>query len=122
VRVVLEHNGTSKSKNPDFLKARSAATNAAFQKALGHAEPIWRRVDGKPFVSANESVSAAHLHELTLAVAAQTAIACDLEQVTPRSATAWRDLLGDERLKLAERIRQEQPETIDTAATRLWSS
>ena len=34
----------------------------------------------------------------------------------------WRDLLGQDRFKLAERVAHEQSEAADTAATRLWTA
>ena len=47
-----------------------------------------RRPDGKPEVAANGDawVSAAHAHELTLAVSGRGAVACDIEPVAARRA------------------------------------
>jgi enediyne polyketide synthase len=49
-------------------------------------------------------------------------VACDLETVTARTDTSWRELLGQERFKIAARIAREQSEPADLAATRLWSA
>jgi enediyne polyketide synthase len=57
-----------------------------------------------------------------MAVAGNTSVGCDLELVTPRSPEIWRDLLGPERFKLAEVITREAQETLDAAATRVWTS
>ncbi len=121
VRVVIEHNGARTIGASDFLEARSAATNSTLQQALRHAGPIWRRPDGKPVTASDEFCSAAHAQDLTLAVAAEQGVACDLELIESRAASVWQDLLGKEKLQLAERISGEQAESLDTAATRLWS-
>ena len=120
VQIALEYNGLPDRGSPDFHQARSSATNHALHRALGRPEQIWRRADGKPVSGAAESFSAAHAHGLTLAVAAYTGVACDLEAIAPRTLADWQDLLGQQRLKLAGRIAQEQTEPTDVAATRLW--
>ena len=101
---------------------RHATSDALMQRALGRPEKIWRRPDGKPVIIGGESVSAAHAHELTLAVASEAGAACDLETVVARPAAVWRELLGEERFKLAERLVREKAEGMDTAATRLWAA
>jgi len=121
VRVVVEANGARNVAAGDFLEARSAASTSAIHQALGYAGQIWRRPDGKRVGAPGEFFSAAHAQDLTMAVAADQGVACDLELITPRPASVWRDLLGEEKLKLAELISREQSESVDTAATRLWS-
>jgi enediyne polyketide synthase len=101
---------------------RHAGSDALMQQALGRPEKIWRRPDGKPVIVGDEGVSAAHAREFTLAVASEAGAACDLEAVVPRSDGVWRELLGEERFKLAEQISREKSEGMDTAATRLWAA
>jgi enediyne polyketide synthase len=101
---------------------RRAGSDALMQQALGRPEKIWRRPDGKPVIVGDEGVSAAHARELTLAVASAAGAACDLEAVVPRSDEVWRELLGEERFKLAEQISREKSGGLDTAATRLWTA
>ena len=101
---------------------RHATSDTLMQQALGRPEKIWRRPDGKPVIPGEASVSAAHAHELTLAVASEAGAACDLETVVARPAAVWRELLGEERFKLAERLAREKAEGMDTAATRLWAA
>jgi enediyne polyketide synthase len=101
---------------------RRAGSDALMQQALGRPEKIWRRPDGKPVIVGEEGVSAAHARELTLAVASAAGAACDLEAVVPRSDEVWRELLGEERFKLAEQISREKSGGLDTAATRLWTA
>ncbi len=101
---------------------RSEATEMAIQEALGENVFIVRRPDGKPEIAGNghRAVSASHAGDLTLAVAGAGSVACDLEPVVERPAAAWRDLLGQERFRLAEIIAQEAGENRDAAATRVW--
>jgi enediyne polyketide synthase len=98
---------------------RPARTDAVIQQALGKAARLWRRPDGKPVFLGEEDISAAHTEGLTLAVAGGTA--CDLEVVAARTLAAWGDLLGEEKYRLAERLAREQVESLDTAATRVWT-
>jgi enediyne polyketide synthase len=101
---------------------RPASSDTVMQQALGRPERIWRRPDGKPVIQGEEGVSAAHANDFTLAVAGAGGAACDLEEVTARAATVWRDLLGEEKFKLAERIALERVESVDAAGTRLWTA
>ena len=73
-------------------------------------------------ITGSETVSATHAHELTMAVASAAGAACDLETVVARTAGVWRELLGEERFKLAELLARETSEGLDTAATRLWAA
>jgi enediyne polyketide synthase len=59
---------------------------------------------------------------LTLAVAGNGPLACDIEPVAARTATVWRDLLGADRFQLAGLISAEVREDFDTAATRVWAA
>jgi enediyne polyketide synthase len=99
---------------------RPARTDTVIQRALGEARCVWRRPDGKPLCGETGSVSAAHALDFTLAVASAGGAACDLEAVTARTEAVWRDLLGAEKFRLAERIARERVESMDSAATRLW--
>ncbi len=49
-------------------------------------------------------------------------VGCDLELVVTRPPGIWCDMLGVERFKLAEVISRETQETLDVAATRVWTS
>ncbi len=99
-----------------------ASSDALMQQALGRPERIWRRPDGKPVVVGDEGVSAAHAHGLTLAVASEAGATCDLEAVASRSDAVWRQMLGEERFKLAEQIAREKSGQMGIAATRLWAA
>jgi enediyne polyketide synthase len=68
------------------------------------------------------NISVAHAGELTLAVAGEGTVGCDLEPVLSRSASLWSDLLGEERFRLAGAVAQAATEDADTAATRIWAA
>jgi hypothetical protein len=97
-------------------------SDRAIEQAVGEHAEVDRRADGKPELRgrAGVHVSAAHAGALTLAVAHQGEVACDLELVAERSSQTWADLLGDERRVLATQIAERAGEDLDTAATRVW--
>jgi enediyne polyketide synthase len=98
---------------------RDRPTNGALLRRTG---AVWHRPDGKPVTTSGEIISAAHSQHLTLSVANDVGVACDLETVEQRPPAVWRDLLGEGDFNLAGRIARECPEDIDTAATRLWAT
>jgi enediyne polyketide synthase len=112
VSVAFEHDQTSDRRDRSI---------SAIERALGTGCVI-RRADGKPESCDGRSVSASHCGDLTMAVAAHSPVACDLEVVTTRSPAIWSDILGLERFKLAELISRETQETLDAAAIRVWTS
>jgi enediyne polyketide synthase len=102
---------------------RRAASDRAIGRAAGVRVPVRRRPDGRPEVlDLPLAVSAAHCGELTLGVAGLGPLGCDLERVTPRPASLWRDLLGADGHRLAGEIAREAGEELDAAATRVWSA
>ncbi|HEY0728325.1 MAG TPA: polyketide synthase dehydratase domain-containing protein, partial [Pyrinomonadaceae bacterium] len=105
----------------DRTSDRRDRSTRAIERVLG-ANCVVRRVDGKPQACDGREVSASHSGDLTMVVAAHGPVGCDLEVVAPRSSVVWTDLLGVERFKLAEIICRETQETLDVAATRVWTS
>jgi enediyne polyketide synthase len=114
--VAFERNGA-----PDQPGDRRDRSTHAIERALG-ACGIIRRASGKPESCDGRDVSASHCGDLTMAVAGRSPVSCDLELIVTRSSTLWSDMLGVERFKLAEVISQEAQETLDVAATRVWTS
>jgi enediyne polyketide synthase len=55
-------------------------------------------------------------------VAAAVPAGCDVEPVKARPFEVWRGLLGAERLALAELIAREIGDSLDVAATRVWTA
>ena len=78
-----------------------------------------RRPDGKPDLGNGTPVSIAHGGDLTLVVAGSPG--CDLEPVVSRDVQVWCDLLGTNAFAVANVIAQETGESLDMAATRLWT-
>lgn len=107
-------------ENDAALDRRDRSTRA-IERALGTCG-IVRRTNGKPEACDGRDVSASHCGDLTMAVAGRAPVGCDLELVSPRTPEIWSDILGVERFKLAEIISRETQETLDTAATRVWTS
>jgi enediyne polyketide synthase len=99
---------------------RPASSDEVIRQALGKTASVWRRPDGKPILFGEEDISAAHTDDLTLAVAHTGGAGCDLAEVTGRTDVVWRDLLGEEKFRLAERIACEREEGVDAASTRIW--
>ncbi|HEX2270284.1 MAG TPA: SDR family NAD(P)-dependent oxidoreductase [Pyrinomonadaceae bacterium] len=105
----------------DQMLDRRDRSTRAIERALG-ASGIIRRADGKPEARDGRGVSASHCGALTMAVAGNSPVGCDLELVVTRPRELWSDMLGVERFKLAEVISRETRETLDIAATRVWTS
>lgn len=100
---------------------RRDRSTGAIERALGWCK-IVRRADGQPEACDGRNVSASHCDDLTMAVAGNAPAGCDLEVVKTRPPGIWCDMLGVERFKLAEIISRETRETLDVAATRVWTS
>jgi enediyne polyketide synthase len=102
---------------------RGAASDRAIGRAAGFRVSVRRRPDGKPeVIDVPLAVSAAHAGELTLGVAGMGPLGCDLERVAARPAPLWRDLLGEDGLRLAGEVARAAGEDLDTAATRVWAA
>jgi enediyne polyketide synthase len=99
---------------------RTERTDAAVARALGRSVRVLHRADGKPEASSGAAVSVAHDTVYTLALAGAAPVACDIEPVVAREPERWRDLLGPERLRLAELLARETGEELELTATRLW--
>ncbi len=119
----LPHDGRQ-SETTFFIPepgARSVASDAAMQRAIGKPTKIWRRPDGRPTAWNGKKVSASHQDALTLAIAGNQPVACDLEAVSARPRSVWRDLLGERACAMAEKIAGERSEALDSSASRLWT-
>jgi enediyne polyketide synthase len=120
VSVAFERDKTPDQARDQVLARRERSTRA-IERALG-ACGIIRRADGKPEACDERDVSASHCGGLTMAVAGRSTVGCDLELVMPRLPEVWRDILGVDRFTLAEVISRETKETLDMAATCVWTS
>jgi enediyne polyketide synthase len=105
----------------DEVSDRRACSTRAMERALGVGCVI-RRANGKPEACDGRNVSASHSGDLTMAIAGHSRIGCDLDIVVARPTKVWSEMLGVERFKLAEVISHETQETLDVAATRVWTA
>ncbi len=101
---------------------RRGRSDTALRHLLGEGAPLLRRPDGKRQAVGEQSISVAHASPLVLVVAGMGPVGCDLEPVQAREEAAWSDLLGSERLGLAELLATEAGEDRHTAATRVWTA
>jgi enediyne polyketide synthase len=102
--------------------SRRSRSDEAIRKTVGPEVEIHRRPDGKPDVIPEMSVSVSHAGGLTLAVAGQDPLACDMECQRLRTPQVWRELLGAEGFQLAQLIAKETGEALDLSATRVWTA
>ncbi len=105
----------------DSTSDRHDRSTRAIERALG-TSGIIRRANGKPEARDGRDVSASHSGDLTMAAAGRSPIGCDLELIVTRTPETWCDILGCERFTLAEVISRETQETLDVAATRVWTA
>ncbi|HTG86908.1 MAG TPA: KR domain-containing protein, partial [Pyrinomonadaceae bacterium] len=120
ISVAFERNGRPVEACDERLARRDRSTRA-IERALGECGII-RLANGKPEACNGRNVSSSHCEDLTMAVAGSSPVGCDLEVVLARPREIWTDMLGVERFKLAELISHETQETLDVAATRVWTS
>ena len=105
----------------ESIEARRARTAQAASHVFGRPVEVRYRPDGRPEVDAEESMSAAHGAGVTLCVASDGSVGCDVEPVAPRSEEEWADLLG-RHASLAELVATELDESADAAGTRVWGA
>ncbi|RSM47505.1 erythronolide synthase [Actinoplanes sp. ATCC 53533] len=110
--------GVAVAVEPD---ERREATALALGRVSGQRVEVRHRPDGAVETDLGRPVSISHGAGLTLCVAGDSPIGCDVEPVTDRDATVWRQLLGQHE-RLAQLIRRETGDDADTAATRVWTA
>ncbi|RFU38798.1 SDR family NAD(P)-dependent oxidoreductase, partial [Actinomadura logoneensis] len=103
------------------VEARRARTALAASRALGRPVTVRYRADGRPETDAAGVLSAAHGAGVTLCVASDTTVSCDVETVADRSEADWAGLLGRHR-DLAGLLAGDLGEDHGTAATRVWAA
>jgi len=116
----LPNSCISVTVQPTGRRTRQAASNAAMHDAINANTRITRRSDGRPMTAGGPCVSATHVGELVMGVAGDAPLGCDAEPVVARESDVWRDVLGRERLALAEVIAWVTGDDANIAATRVW--
>ncbi len=122
VRELIPDSAVSVALERNAGMERHAQSTRAIQLALGEKATVVRRSDGKPEVAGGSAVSAAHVGDLTLAIAGQAPLGCDIEQVLERPAHVWLELLGENRATLAQIIARQAHDDAEAAATRVWAA
>jgi enediyne polyketide synthase len=105
----------------DRPEDRRRYTALAASRAFGEKVTIRYRADGKPELENGQTLSASHGPRVTLAVTAEGTLGCDVESAAERSPQEWAGLLGRHQ-PLADLIASELSESLDVAATRVWSA
>jgi enediyne polyketide synthase len=118
VAVAVEPDGDAA---PQGVEDRRARTVLAAGRAFGRPVEVRYRPDGRPETGGERGISASHGAGLTLVVAAEGTLGCDVESVAARSGTDWHGLLGAH-WPLAELLVLETGEDLDTAGTRVWTA
>jgi enediyne polyketide synthase len=101
--------------------ARQQQTAAAILREAGREVPLRHRPDGKPEVPCELEVSASHGAGVTLAVAAESALSCDVQAVSQCRDAACEELLWPQLRELTAVLSRESDEDSDTVVTRLWT-
>ncbi|MFI6130735.1 SDR family NAD(P)-dependent oxidoreductase [Micromonospora sp. NPDC051141] len=120
VAVAIEPDPPAPADPAERTAARRRTSAVAAGHALGRPVEITYRPDGRPEVPGERTISIAHGAGITLAVAAEGVLGCDVESVAPRGPEEWQGLLGPH-AGVAELLAGNPGETPDTAATRVWT-
>jgi enediyne polyketide synthase len=119
VRIAVHPDGDDADGGRDARRARTAH---ALGQALGRPVTLRHRPDGRPEVDGGPYVSASHGAGVTLAVAGERPVACDVQRVGAHGPDDWEGLLGAGGLALARLIAAEHGEDPALAATRVWGA
>jgi len=102
----------------DVLVALDRTSREAVSGARAGLHP---RPYGKHELQGKKCASLSHSDDLTMLVAGDQILACDLEAVGGVSCS-WKELLGEQHYALAKLISDRSTEDFDVAATRVWSA
>ena len=105
----------------DGTTERRAQTALAAGRALDRPVEIRYRADGKPELDGVE-VTASHTSQLTLVVAGEGTLACDIETAIERTEEDWAGLLGEDLLAVGRLLAADAGEPVSVANTRVWSA
>lgn len=91
------------------------------KQMVSNAKEVRKRLDGKPIVSDDLSLSVSTMDHLVLAVSNTKNIGCDVEKVQKLPNEIWEDMLGKKHLQLASYLSKTLNEDLNTTATRAWT-
>ncbi|MBG0829061.1 SDR family NAD(P)-dependent oxidoreductase [Planomonospora sp. ID67723] len=106
---------------PDDPRDERTRTAVAVGRALGRPTEVGYGADGTPRIDGGPAVSVAHGPGMTLCVAAEGTVGCEVAPVTGGSAETHRDLLGAY-ASLAEQVAAETGEAPETVAARILAA
>jgi enediyne polyketide synthase len=96
-------------------------TKRAAARTNGYHSDVYHRPYGRPDIQGNNCASFSHSVDLTMLVAGDQLVACDLESAAGVSCP-WQDLLGPQHHALAKLVSGHSMEDFNVAATRIWSA
>ncbi len=99
---------------------RQSRSKRAIIRALGFEAEIQKRPDGKP-TTKGYNVSSSHTGFLTMGLASDKTLGCDMEIVIKRNRDEWQGLLSKERFELGCNLSKEVGEDENISATRIWT-
>jgi len=103
--------------------ARRRQTKVAVGRMLDRPAVVTYRGDGKPQIpDEGITISASHGAGVTLAVAGEGSVACDVQAIQERPPEDWQGILTTEQFALVELIQRERGDSLAAAATRVWSA
>jgi enediyne polyketide synthase len=105
----------------EHVATRRARTARAAGRAVSHPVDVHYRPDGRPEIDGDLTMTAAHGAGLTLCAVGEGRLGCDVEPVTARPEADWQGLLGRHH-ELAGQVAETCDESLDVAATRVWSA
>ncbi len=100
---------------------RRESTELAAGRALGRPVRVRHRPDGRPEVD-GAVMSASHGAGLTLVVAGEGPLACDVEAVVDRPEEVWAGLLGAGLLPVRDLVMSQAGDDRASAGTRVWTA
>jgi enediyne polyketide synthase len=87
----------------------------------GFPADVYHRPYGRPDIQGSNCASFSHSGDLTMLVAGDQLVACDLEPAEGVTCS-WQDLLGPQHYELAKLVSGHSLEEFNIAATRVWSA
>ncbi|WP_159941968.1 MULTISPECIES: type I polyketide synthase [unclassified Nocardiopsis] len=102
-------------------EGRRSRTERAVGRLLDRPARVRHRPDGRPEVD-GAHVSVSHTAGVTLAVAGEAPLGCDIESCAERPRRVWADLLGPAALSVADLVSEETGEPASVAGTRVWAA
>jgi enediyne polyketide synthase len=119
--VVVEPDASTGATGTASAGDRRASTELAASRALGRPARLRYRPDGRPETD-GATVTASHGAGLTLMLAGDGPLGCDVEPAVDRTPRQWEDLLGADQLPVRDLLVSEAGDSPAVAGTRVWGA